>query len=326
MRARTLRWLAAGLLVLWCGLFLRAENTEKSIVRALLLEPPTAEKQAWTVGLLYQFPEAAADASDAAAIVRLCAARGTTLEQALTEAENTLPRRADYRLCEYLLIARESSLADLRQMAGVLQEVPVNGLSAQVLEMDFSCEDLEFALEENEQLPEQLLQEIKRTAPNAPHLYESRNPLILPVLEQTETAVETSGKGLLLTEQGRVWLNEEETQMAQLLQGKKGEMTFELEGGNVTFRRCVVSVKAEGNGFSVILTGQRKAGTHPVTQAACEQLETLCVQTIQHCWNAGSDLLSLGAVQALEQGMTGEILTTKNACPQVQADVCFLQF
>ena len=33
---RALRWLAAGVLVLWCGVFLRAENTEKSMVRALI--------------------------------------------------------------------------------------------------------------------------------------------------------------------------------------------------------------------------------------------------------------------------------------------------
>ncbi len=59
---RALRWLAAGVLVLWCGVFLRAENTEKSMVRALILTPPTVVAQSWTVGLLYQFPEAAADA------------------------------------------------------------------------------------------------------------------------------------------------------------------------------------------------------------------------------------------------------------------------
>ena len=325
MRARAFRWLAAGALVLWCGLFLRAENTEKSIVRALLLEPPTTEKQEWTAGLLYQFPEAAADASDAAAMVRLCTAQGATLERALTEAENALPRRADYRLCEYIL-TESSSLASLRQVMDTLQGAPVNGLSAQVMKMDFSCEDAEKAQENEEQFPEQLLQELKETAAEAPRLYECRNGLILPILEQTETSVETAGKGLLLTEKGSVFLTEEEMQMAQLLQEKKGEKTFELDTGNIIFRRCVVSVKVEGNGFAVTLTGQRKAGTRPATQAECEQLEALCVQTIQHCWDAGLDLLSLGAFRALEQGMSGEVLTTKNACPQVQADVRFWQF
>ena len=75
---RAVRWLAAGVLVLWCGVFLRAENTEKSMVRALLLTPPTVVAQSWTVGLLYQFPEAAADASDAAAQVQLCTGQGNT--------------------------------------------------------------------------------------------------------------------------------------------------------------------------------------------------------------------------------------------------------
>ena len=52
---RALRWLAAGVLVFWCGVFLRAENTEKSMVRALILTPPTVAVQSWMVSLLYQF-------------------------------------------------------------------------------------------------------------------------------------------------------------------------------------------------------------------------------------------------------------------------------
>ena len=83
------------------AVFLRSENTEKSIVRALLLEQ-TPEQ--WNVALLYQFPEAAADSSDAAASVQLCAGTGETLEQALFAAEEHLPQRPSYRLCEYLFL------------------------------------------------------------------------------------------------------------------------------------------------------------------------------------------------------------------------------
>lgn len=72
-RRATLRLLLLGLLLCWCGVFLRSENTEKSIVRALMLEQ-TPEQ--WNVALLYQFPEAAADSSDAAASVQLCAGTG----------------------------------------------------------------------------------------------------------------------------------------------------------------------------------------------------------------------------------------------------------
>lgn len=139
---RGLRWLAAGVLVLWCGVFLRAENTEKSMVRALILTPPTVVAQSWTVGLLYQFPEAAADASDAAAKVQLCTGQENTLQTALTEAERGLPRKASYRLCEYLLLNAETTLKPIRQAETVLKEEPVQGLSARVLCMDLSGEEL----------------------------------------------------------------------------------------------------------------------------------------------------------------------------------------
>lgn len=129
---RALRWLAAGVLVLWCGVFLRAENTEKSMVRALIHYPPTVAVQSWMVSLLYQFPEAAADASDAAARVQLCTGQGNTLQTALTEAERGLPRKASYRLCEYLLLNAETTLKTIRQAETVLKEEPVQGLSARV--------------------------------------------------------------------------------------------------------------------------------------------------------------------------------------------------
>ena len=48
-----LRLLAVGLLLCWCGLFLRTETTEKSMVRLIFADPT---ETGWTVGLLYQFP------------------------------------------------------------------------------------------------------------------------------------------------------------------------------------------------------------------------------------------------------------------------------
>lgn len=321
---RAIRWLAAGVLVLWCGVFLRAENTEKSMVRALILTPPTVAVQSWTVSLLYQFPEAAADASDAAARVQLCTGQGNTLQTALTEAERGLPRKASYRLCEYLLLNAETTLKTIRQAESVLKEEPVQGLSARVLCMDLSGEAADG---ENELLPERLLQAMKEAAPQAPHLYESRNALLAPVLIlTTDGAIENAEEMLLLTETGNTRLTPAESQMAQLLLGQSGEHTFPLDSGQVTFRRCVVSVEAVEDGFAVTLTGQRRAGTALPTAVQCAALAQLCVQTVQRCWENGYDLLSLGAVRALKQGTGREVLTTKNACPQVQADVSFLQF
>ena len=53
--------MAAGVLVVWLCLFLHWDNTEKSMIRALLVE---TSGDSWTVGLLYQFPEASADSSE----------------------------------------------------------------------------------------------------------------------------------------------------------------------------------------------------------------------------------------------------------------------
>ena len=68
MKQKKLRSLSAVLLIGWCLIFLRCETTEKSMVRALYL---AQKEQSITVGLLYQAPEAAADASEASGAAAL---------------------------------------------------------------------------------------------------------------------------------------------------------------------------------------------------------------------------------------------------------------
>lgn len=169
-RRATLRLLLLGLLLCWCGVFLRSENTEKSIVRALLLEQ-TPEQ--WNVALLYQFPEAAADSSDAAASVQLCAGTGETLEQALFTAEEHLPQRPSYRLCEYLFLNTGSLRGELSACEPLFCERADLRLATRVLAVTPGCEELLARAEEEERFPEQLLQCAKDTAECAPHLYES---------------------------------------------------------------------------------------------------------------------------------------------------------
>ena len=94
------------LLIGWCLIFLRCETTEKSMVRALYL---AQKEQSITVGLLYQAPEAAADASEASGAVQLQLAQADTLAKALAAAQKQLPQKADYRLCDYLLIDQDAS-------------------------------------------------------------------------------------------------------------------------------------------------------------------------------------------------------------------------
>ena len=119
-------------------------------------------------------------------------------------------------------------------------------------------------------------------------------------------------------------LTEEETEMARVLLEYGQEHTFTVEETPITIRRGVLGVQAAGDGFTVQLTFQKKAASATPTETQCRKLEALCVETVQRCWDAGADILSLGSVRALRDGRKTAFLTAKNACPAVQADVIFL--
>ena len=70
------------------------------MVRALYLAQNEATV---TVGLLYQAPEASADASEASAAMQMRLAEESTLEKALSSVQKKLPQKADYRLCDFLI-------------------------------------------------------------------------------------------------------------------------------------------------------------------------------------------------------------------------------
>ena len=318
--SHALRWLAGGILVLWCGVFLRMETTEKSMVRALIVQP---NRSGWAVQLLYQFPEAAADASDAVAEIRSCSAEDATLPLALHKAERELPKTANYRLCEYLLFDETASQTDVLELEEFLQTEPVSRLSARVLFAAGIGAEPEETDAAPETLPGALLQAAEDTAAWAPHLYECAAGAVIPILQIEEDRVTWQKESCLLTAQGSTRLSPNETAMAQLLQERTMPAEFALEGETVTLRRCVVSVEADGNGFAVTLTGQRRTGTPPVAEGVCRQLEVLCEETILRAWQSGADLLRLGAVRALKQG-PGAFFTTKNACPEVRASVKML--
>jgi len=317
-RRDTLRLLAVGLLLCWCGIFLRGENTEKSMVRALLVE---RGENGWTVGFLYQSPEAAADSSEAAAAVRLCTASGETLEEARLAAEALLPQTANYRLCDYLVVEETSAPEVLAECAALEQKHPELRMAMRVLAADCSCKEWLAAAQEDESVPEKLLACIKEAAPAAPRLYERDAGLLLPVAEQGTSDPGCAEEGLLLSASGAaVRLTAAETQMAYLLQERSGQRSFWLAGQAVLLRRAVVGVEVEGEGFAVRLTVQPKAGTALLSKVECRELEALCTETVRRCWENGLDVLSLGAVRAL-QDEAAPRLTTKNVCPQLRADV-----
>lgn len=319
-RTRVLRLLLAGFLAVWCGLFLRAENTAKSQVRVVVLEHTGPR---WTAGLLYQFPDASADASDAAAEVGFCAGAGDTPALALAAAEQELPQQAGYRLCTSLLLTQEITAETLQTAERFFAEKPLERRSVRVIGAETSCTELLRRGKEDPQLPAQLLRAVEKAAADAPRLYERRLGLLIPLLEKT---AETAGEALLVSGTQTLRLPADEAKAAQLLQGRSGDLSFSLDSGVVAFRRCVVSVEERNEGFFILLTGQRRAGGAPPSAQACEELADLCTRTVEHCWAAGVDLLRLEAVHCLKRGGGAGEWTTKSACPQLRTDVIFMTF
>ena len=320
-RRAAFRLLILGLLLCWCGVFLRSETTEKSIVRALVLEQ-TPEQ--WNAALLYQFPEAAADSSEASASVQLCTGSGATMEQALFAAEEQLPQPPSYRLCEYLLLNTSSLRGELSACEPLFCARADLRMASRVLAVAPGCEALFKQTEVDERFPGQLLQCIKDASGTAPRLYEQENGLLLPVLQLKEGEAVTQPEGLLLTEADSASLTAEQTEMACILLGYGKEHSFVVDAQPIQIRRSILGVEAEGKGFAVALTFQKKSTSPTPTQAQCQALEALCTETVETCWASGADLLRLGSIRALREGKKQEFLTTKNACPALQADVTFL--
>ena len=311
-RRAAVQLLGTGLLIGWCLIFFRSETTEQSVVRAVLAEPAAT---GWSIGLLYQFPEAAADSAEADVSIRFCFGRGETPQAALAAAEENLPQKANYRLCDHLVLGREAnaSLYDtMDHWENLLRENSCGRLSARVFCTEFSIQELADAAEEKAELPEQLLQTLKTTSA-PPRLYEHQKGCLLPVLTLEGGSASCRKERLLVSAFSQTFL---------FLTGKQKIVSFDLEGSGqtITLTRRAQAVEMQDDGFRVELTAQHKAGTTLPPAETCRKLENLICQVVQTGWEQGSDLLQLGAAEQLRTGQS-EGASTKNVCPQLRADV-----
>ena len=325
MKQRWARILLYAVLVGWCLLFLRCETTEKSMIRVVYLEQ---KEQTWSVGLLYQSPEAAADAADASAALRIADGRGQTLETALAAAEAALPQTADYRLCDYVLFPVQTDDGVLSAYEALVLERGCGRTAARLSCTEFDLKILLQACEKTEELPDKLLDKLKAGSAAMPRLYAHEESMLLPVLclpEAQEGKVMVSGSGAFRTGSGAVQrLTENETEAFLLLTGTPGKRTFWLQGKRVTIRRCTVSVALRKQTATLRLDCQTAYGTPQPDAAQCQQLEELCLGVVRSCWQQGTDLLHLQEHSLLRTGSPDGFDPTKNACPQLQADVVFL--
>lgn len=314
--------LAAVALTVWLCLFLHWDTTEKSMVRALLVE---TEGDGWTVGLLYQFPEASADSAEAEAAIRLCLGRGAELSTAIAAAEDALPQQADWRLCEYLLTSQDSVPQALSACEELYARQPYGRLASRVFGAAFSLDELDEMAQESEALPEALLQCVKTSAPSAPRLYEQSRGLLLPIVELNEDSAQCQPEALVITAEHTGRLTAQQTEMALLLQGRSritaGEHQFWANDRAFQLMHPVCGVEKKGETFHLRVDALSR---EKLPIGAEQELAALCAETISHCGAMGLDISGLGPVDGQKSGALS--LTTKNACPAVQADVKIYRF
>lgn len=314
--------LAAAALTVWLCLFLHWDTTEKSMVRALLVE---TKGDGWTVGLLYQFPEASADSAEAEAAIRLCLGRGAELSTAIAAAEEALPQRADWRLCEYLLTNQDTVPQILPACEELYARQPYGRLASRVFGTTFSVDELDEKAQESETLPEALLQCVKTSAPSAPRLYEQNRGILLPVIELDKDSAQCQLEALIITTEHSGRLTAQQTEVALLLQNRSrttaGEHQFWVDDHAFRLLHPVCGVEQKGEKFCFRVDAFSR---EELPAGAVQELEALCAETISHCWALGLDISGLGAVDGQKNGARS--LTTKNACPAVQADVKIYRF
>lgn len=306
------------LLAGWCLLFLRCESTEKSMVRAVYL---SQTEQGYQAGLLYQAPQAAADAAEASAALQFVQAEGQTMERALAAAEQALPQTASYRLCDYLLLpkAEEALLAEYEQL--VLRR----GCGRTAARLLCAKGEIDH-LAAQAALPDALMAQLKAVAPTAPRLYERTEPGLLPVLGWSAEEVSLQEGGVLHTVAGNTPLSPEQAEAYRLLTEQSGTRQLWLAGERIGIRRCTVSVTLQKAQVLVRLDCQRAAHSPLPTQAQQQQLAVQCTALLQSCWQQGVDVLHLQARAALRSGNSVSFDPTKNVCPQLRTDVHFMLY
>ena len=313
--------LTAALLLGWCLLFLRCETTDKSMVRAVYLAQ-TGKKV--TAMLWYQAPEASADASEASTALQMTDAEGDTLEQALFAAQGQLPQTADYRLCDHLLIPENTPEALLSDYEQLVLERQCGRTAARVVCADFSAEELSAWTEEGKDFSDKLVSKLKRESARMPRLYQHNEGMLLPRLTLRETDAEFTGTALFRTPEQQLSLDEETTEACLLLQNTPSVRTFWLGGKPVRIRRCSVSVTLSGDAVLVRLDCQLASGEPVPAETQRQQLEQLCTHTLEQLWESGIDWQRICQRRALQGEMSGQMISTKNACPKFRTDVRFL--
>ncbi len=236
-----------------------------------------------------------------------------------------LPQKADYRLCDFLIMSENTSEELLSAYETIVLESGRGRAAAKASILAVSTEELEKQLEAAEGLPDRLLNELKQESGRMPRLYQHRDGMFWPQLTLQDEELSGAGTSVFRKGEQRIKLDAQQTAVVQLLSGMYGTHTLWLAGGTGDDPPVQRFVHGKGKkSVRLRLDCQRGDETPQPGAAQCAQLSRLCTQTVQSFWQQGIDLVHLQQRSALQYGVGREKITIKNACPQLQADVRFL--
>lgn len=113
--------------------------------------------------------------------------RRTRWQKRWRPAQKQLPQKADYRLCDYLLIDQNASAELLAAYERTVLENRQGRVSAKVSVLEMDDGFLEELPAEKQEFPNKLLELLKQCTDQMPRLYQYQDGMLLPQLPGRET-------------------------------------------------------------------------------------------------------------------------------------------
>lgn len=256
------------------------------------------------VTLLYHEVKPASDAADAKEQLGMAEGEGKSLSLAYASAEEKLPGRAVYKLCDVMLFSGEKSLSGMQQVIQVVTKEKKGWLAAKLL---YTPEDL---LQGEDPDVSQIYGQLRRACDHAPRLYQATQPLLLlPRVMGAEPLVD--GAAVVTTEQAPTQLAKESAQLLYAVQKGRGKLRLEVDDRRVTLR-VLVSCRPKDDGVvrDVYLFRDKDAASVPDAQlldhvqGLWQQVEEIDHNSLETGWGDG---VFLFVAQGRTPSFSGEL-------------------
>ena len=293
--------------------------SRRSLIRAILLEKTP---NGCAVGIVFQDVAAAADAAEAGEQLKLVTAEGNNLETAFYQAELLLTHKADYKLCDYVLLCSQPHIELMQQYLNLLISHNTNGrLAAYLYATDQPLDQIKRSADkESATLPE-WMDTLQANRLNCPRVYRIHSDTVLvPLLHAQENEIPAQSCGAWLVSRSGCTqlLDENSAQMLYLLLQLGKDHSFLLQG-----REVALTVQALGADISTAnvlqYTVHARADSALSNDILHVQFHVLSDQLLESCPDELSDLLdwdTVGRMYGTEPIRSASVQFVFNHIPQ----------